>query len=226
MIATPFSLFRQFDDRLQIALFTKSDDIQSDTDAAKCLHVQSATGLHQMHGKRTVIIRTSSNRTEEADGMITDTPDLALCCRSADCQNFVVYAPEHGVVGALHVGWRGVVAGAIPEFFAVMKREWGILPSQTFVGAGPSLCQKCAEFSDPKNELPSLSPTFIDGKCVNLQGAATQQFLDCGVEPGHIERHPDCTRCHPETYWTYRGGDLEAVKQGHTNMLACALRRE
>ncbi len=223
MITSPFSLFRPFEDRLTTAFFTKTDDIRSDETAAKSLHVPNAAGLNQMHGNRTVIIRSASGRTEEADGMITDVPDLALCLRWADCQNFVIFAPERNVIGVLHVGWKGLIAGAIPEFFRVMKEEWNIDPPETFVGAGPSLCTQCAEFSDPMRELPSVPTGFIHSKTVDLQGAATDQFVRLGVRPDQFERHPDCTRCHPEMYWTYRGGDREKVKAGHTNLTAYSL---
>lgn len=226
MIGSPFAILRPYENEKQlcVALFTKSDDIRSDADGAKALGVKHAAGLHQVHGNRTMIARGPSARTEEADGMITDAHGLALCLRIADCQSFIVYAPERRVVGLLHVGWRGLIANAIPEFFRSLDAGWGIDASATFVAAGPSLCLKCAGFSDPKEELPNIPQKFIHGKNVDLQGAATAQLLALGVRPERFERHPDCTCCRPETYWTYRGGDREQVKKGRTNMLACTLR--
>ncbi|NOS67881.1 MAG: polyphenol oxidase family protein [Candidatus Peribacteraceae bacterium] len=224
MITTPFALLRQFEQDLSVALYVKADDVGSDQAAARGIDAAQAAGLWQIHGNKTVIIRGPSNRTEQADGMITNVPGIALCIRAADCQNFVVYEPSKKVLGALHVGWKGLIAGAVPEFFTTLKKEFGIEPSETFVGAGPSLCTTCADFSDPVRELPGLSTEFIHGKTADLQGAATAQMIALGVAPDRIERHPDCTRCHPETYWTYRGGDRERVKEGHTNMLVCYLK--
>lgn len=225
MFASPFPLLRLFEDRLSVTLFTKADDIRSDDIAAKAIGLTQAAGLSQMHGRRTIILRSISNRTDEADGMITDAPDLALCLRVADCQSFVIYSPDDHVVGVLHVGWKGLIADAIPEFFRVLKREFAIDPEETFIGAGPSLCTKCADFTDPARELPSIPKEFIHGKTIDLRSAATAQMLTLGVFSNRIERHPDCTRCHPDRYWTYRGGDREAVKTGHCNMLICALKR-
>ncbi len=219
MIHSPFALFRPFQKQFSVAIFSKSDDIRDDATAAKALTATQAAGLWQMHGNRTVIVRGASNRTEQADGMITDTPGLALCTRWADCQNFVIYEPKRNVCGVLHAGWRGLIAGAIPEFFRVLKKEFLIEPSETFVGAGPSLCQKCADFTDPAHELPSIPKNFVDGRCVDLRGAAETQLFELGVRQDHFERHPDCPRCSPGTWWSYRGGDREAVKKGHTNML-------
>lgn len=225
MIDVPFGLFRQFDDRLRVAFFAKADDVRDDKDVASALGANRAAGLWQIHGNRTVVIREPCNRTEQADGMITDVPDLALCLRVADCQSFIVFEPRRNAIGVLHAGWRGLVTDAIPEFFRTMKREWGIVPPETFVGAGPSLCARCADFSDPALELPSLPKEFIHGKTADLQGAATAQLLDLGVRPDRIERHADCTRCRPDLYWTYRGGDRDAVKNGHANMLVCVIRK-
>ena len=224
MLHSPFSLLKPFENRLSVAFFTKANAIESDDDAAAELGVRKAVGLEQKHGNRTVVIRTPSPRTKEADGMITDTPDLALCLRVADCQSFLIYEPEKNVVGLLHVGWRGLIAAAIPEFFRVMKAEWGIDGRETFVATGPSLCLHCSDFSDPATELPSLPKEFVHGKTVDLRGAADAELFSCGVRPERFERLPDCTRCHPEKYWTYRGGDHEQVRTGHCNMLVCALR--
>jgi copper oxidase (laccase) domain-containing protein len=198
---------------LAVTFYTKADEIPE------------IEGVHldQVHGNRTVIVRAPSNRTEEADGMITDVPGLALNLRVADCQSFVIFSPKKNVLGLLHVGWRGLISGAIPEFFAVLTNNVDMSPADVFIGAGPSLCQKCADFTDPIKELPGIPERFISGKHADLQAAATEEFLSLGVRPEHFERHPDCTRCHPEKYWTYRGGDREAVKNGRTNMLSCLL---
>ncbi len=224
VIESPFKILRPFEQKLVVAIFKKDDDIQSDRQAADMLGASKAAGLHQMHGNRVIVVRDALDRTEQADGMITDVPGLALCIRAADCQNFVIVEPEHGVMGVLHVGWRGLIHGAIASFFDILKREWGIEPSSVYVGAGPSLCMQCADFTDPGKELFPLPSRFIHGKHADLRAAATAQLQDLGVPPGRIERLPDCTRCHPQIYWTYRGGHREHVKAGHTNVLAAMLR--
>lgn len=219
MIRQPFSILHIFGDALQIALFRKEDDIRSDADAMKMIGAKKSAGLHQVHGNRVIIVRDQSDRTEHADGMITDVPGLALSVRWADCQNFVVYDPKKKILGVMHVGWKCLVAGTIPEFFRVLKRQFGIKGDDVFVGAGPSLCLKCSGFSDPLNEISNVPHEFVYEKNVDLQGWATKQLMDAGVGPDRFERHPDCTRCFPEKYWTYRGGHRQEVLDGHTNML-------
>lgn len=234
MIRSPFAVFAPFADRFEVIEWTKNDP--QPHDARSVLGVKREADAEQTHGIQTAIVREATRRTAGADGLLTDQTGLALSVRFADCQSFIVYAPEAHVVGVLHAGWRGLalhrseatgaglIAGAIPEFFATLKKEWDISPQETWVAAGPSLCQRCAAFSDPKHELPAIPPQYIDRKCADLRGAADAQLFALGLPRDHLERSPDCTCCHPETYWTYRGGDREAVQRGERNLLACALK--
>ena len=218
-----FPFLRPFADRLSVALFTKEDDNIRFPDATAAVGAMDFATLNQIHGNRTIIVRSGLDRTEDADGMITDQPGLALIVRAADCQMFVIYAPEKNVLGTLHVGWRGLIAGAIPAFFRALKKEWNIPAEETFVIAGPSLCERCAEFTNPREELPTIDPAFVHDRHVDLRGAADAAFRKLGVQHDRLERHQDCTCCDSEKYWTWRGGDREAVKAGHVNLLACTL---
>jgi len=222
MIANPFSNLQSIEP-LRIALFTKDDDIRSDAGAAQKIGASKAAALHQAHGNRVVVVRDELKRTEQADGMITDAPDLALCIRWADCQNFVVYEPKKKILGAMHVGWRCLRDGTIPSMFKLLKDKFGVNGEDCIVAGGPSLCMGHSEFTDPLDEIPNVPHEYVHDHLVDLRGWARGQLRDAGVDDSHVEIHPDCTRCRPDLYWTYRGGHREEVKQGHTNMLTCAL---
>lgn len=222
MIPSPFSLFAPFADRLSVALWTKADARPHDVLGG--LGVEEEADAEQVHGTRTLIVREPRERVGGADGLATDRPGLALSVRFADCQAFIAYAPTKDVVAVLHAGWRGIAAGAIPELFHTLKQEWNIDPHDLWIGAGPSLCRDCAEFTDPQKELPSIPSAFIAGRTIDLRGFADDQLMTLGLPQAQFERSPDCTRCRRETYWTYRGGDREEVKAGQRNLLACALK--
>jgi len=224
MVTNPFSIFIPFNKHLKVVLFTKEDSVTTDEQVAQALGVSDVAGLWQEHGNKTIRVDSPVNRDQKADGMITDRPNLVLTVRTADCQPFVIFVPDKNVLGILHVGWKGLAAGAIPEFFKVLKNEWGIEPSETVVAAGPSLCMKCADFTDPKMELSGIDKKFIEGNCADLRSAADEEFFKLGVKKGNFERNPDCTRCNPEKYWTYRGGDKEDVIKGHTNVTTCYIK--
>ncbi len=225
MILNPFASLELFGNPLQVALFTKDDSTLSDEEAARKIGATKSAGLIQAHGNRVIVVRDTTNRTEEADGMITDVPDLALCIRWADCQNFVVYAPEKNILGAMHIGWRCLRDGTIPSLFKTLKKEFGIAAKDCLVAGGPSLCMHCSEFGNPMKEIPNVPPSFVSGKLVDLRVWAMRQFTDAGVDADNMEIHRDCTRCDSKKYWTYRGGDRDMVKTGHSNMLVCALKR-
>ena len=224
MLLSPFLIFAPLADRFAVALWSKADYRPHDVCGA--FGVKEEAYAEHVHGNRTAVVRDAVQYAPGADGLLTDRPGLALSTRWADCQSFVVYAPKRNVLGVLHAGWRGLVTGAIPEFFASMKREWNIDPEDTFVATGPSLCQKCAGFSDPWRELPTIPQQFINGKNADLRGAADAQLFALGLPHDHLERMPDCTCCRHEKYWTYRGGDRDAVKRGQTNLLAAVLRSQ
>lgn len=223
MITHPFSLLRPFQEKVSICLFTKEDGLINDQSVAQSLGSHDYAALHQVHGNRTLVARKMIKRTEQADGLITDQPDLALTLRIADCQPLIIYAPKANMVGLLHVGWKGLVCGAIPKFFETLIANHQSPIANCLVGIGPCLCTNCAEFSNPLLELPGIPHDLIHGKNADLRTWADRQLIAAGVLEKNIERMEECTRCHPEKYWTYRGGDREAVKSGRTNVMTCVL---
>ena len=223
MLQSPFQLLRPFEEVLDVQLLTRADNVHTDEQALTLLGAERMATTKQIHGNRTIVVTDESRRDEEADGMITDEIGLTLAIRAADCQIFGVYEPRMHVAGVLHAGWRGLLAGAIPAFISAFSRAHRVSPAELLVVAGPSLCQQCAQFTDPLKELRDIDPKFFDGQHVNLQGIADDQLFSLGIAKDHFERHQDCTRCNPQTYRSYRS-DPESVKQGFHNVLALTLK--
>lgn len=223
MIEQPFSLLQPFADRLDVRVFTKVDAIGSDDMLAAPLRSDAIVSLTQVHGGRSVLLREASLRREEADGVATDTAGLWLTIRSADCQTMLIFAPAQNVIGLLHIGWKGLLAHAIPHLFALLHQEWGIHPHETIVCSAPSLCLSCATFTDPLQELPGIDPRFFLGKQVDLRGIADDALRRLGVPEHQCERLDSCTRCSKETFWSYRA-EPEAIAGGMRNVLTCRLR--
>lgn len=224
MIEKPFALLAPYHDVIDVRMFTKEDDLWDDASVEKALGTDRFVTLEQVHGDRTLIADHPVHRTEKADAAATDTKDLTLVMRVADCQPFMVYAPKHGVIGMIHAGWKGVVAGMIPAFFRKISDQWGIAPRDALVCAGPSLCLQCAGFTDPRTELPTVDPRFFHGRFVDLRGAADAQLEAAGVPKANIERSPDCVQCMSDRYWSYRSKEPKAFEQNYRNMLTIRLR--
>lgn len=224
MIHQPFAIFRPYADRFDVRFLTKEDNLRTDEDLAKAIGSPRIASLRQVHGGRAIRVREPMSRAEQADASATDAAGLWLSIRAADCQQLVVYAPEAHVCAVIHAGWKGLRAGIIPSLFTLLENGWSIRPAETLVGIGPSLCTGCAEFTDPAAELAEFDRRFFHGRNADLQGIADWQLGTLGIPPERRERHPGCTRCEADVFWTYRGGDREKVQSGHTNVIACSLR--
>lgn len=222
MIDRPFAIFRQFEDLVRVRLYDRSDNVFGRDDVERLEGMPVADG-EQTHGRLTVHVE-GSGTTPVADGIATDARGFALSTRSADCQSFAVYDPVLHIGGVLHSGWPGLVKGAIPGFAETLRREWGSDPANLIVGVGPSLCVACSEFTDPARELPTIDPRFFHGRLVDLRGIADDQWTSLGVKPSNIERHPDCSKCDVNRWWSLRGGDKEAMARGARNNLTFSLR--
>lgn len=222
MLSHPFSILGN-GKHLRVALFTKEDENVTDESIREFLDATGVVALKQVHGAKTVVAHCGIDRTVEADAVATDMSGLALTIRTADCQSFLVYAPSRPVVGLIHAGWRGLVAGIIPSFFDALWEEWHIRPEETTVCAGPSLCKNCSEFTDPPKELPGIGREFFSGRLVDLRRIAERQLFSLGVPEDRFERMEECTKCRNDALWSYRGSDRDLVTKGKTNFLACLL---
>jgi YfiH family protein len=224
MQSNPFQMFRQFQSLIDIRLLTQEDNVSSDADICRITGQQNLASLKQMHGNTAVCVRTPTSRTLEADALATDVPGLALSVRFADCQNALILDVQERVVCLVHAGWRGVRSNVFSHAYDLLRAKWAIDPINTFVAFGPSLCRKCSTFTDPPTEVPELAKFFRQNNTVDLRDAAEDELRGIGVQKRRIERMLDCPCCHPETYFTYRGGDKEKVQQGFTNCLTVAIR--
>ena len=202
-----FQIFNQFPE-VKIQIFNKEENCNSDEEAAHRLGFESIAKLEQIHGNVVHTVHKQPDTILKGDSLITNTRDVALAIRFADCQAFAIYAPKKHVVGLIHAGWRGMAAKAITSFFEELKRRFEISSEETFVGGAPSICSKCATFSNPEKELPHHMHEFIDGSEVDLISASQKELHAVGVPKDHIEILPGCTKC-GDGYFSARGCDID-----------------
>jgi hypothetical protein len=89
--------------------------------------------LRQYHGGGVVLLSPQELcEGREADALVTTLPGAPLAVFSADCALVGLASPE-GVVGAVHAGWRGLLAGVIEKATAAM-RESGATDISAVVG--------------------------------------------------------------------------------------------
>lgn len=106
-----------------------------------------AAWLRAQHG-RDVHVLNRADRADGAqvallgDGLVTTTVGLGLGALSADCALVVLADPAAGVVGCLHCGRQGLVAGVVDAVVAAM-RENGARSIRAAIG--PTICGSCYE---------------------------------------------------------------------------------
>lgn len=76
--------------------------------------------LNQIHSNKTIFVDNSYNPAE-ADAMVTNIANIALCIQTADCMPILFMDEDIGTIGAAHAGWRGALSGVIENVVELMR---------------------------------------------------------------------------------------------------------
>ena len=114
-------------------------------------HTDQMFGLRQTHSARVVEIDSTSDASIDAranaDALITNNSGYALAILTADCVPVLFAAPEVGVIGAAHAGWRGAVDGILEATIAMITKS-GVTPDQIEAVIGPAIQQANYQVGD------------------------------------------------------------------------------
>lgn len=115
---------------------------------AEAVGARDAAMATQVHGRNVVVIHTGQPipaPRPEADALISDAPDIAIAVRAADCVPLLMADRTHGVVAAVHAGWRGTVARVAVAAVDALGREFGTRPQDLIAAIGPNIGACCYE---------------------------------------------------------------------------------
>lgn len=181
--------------------------------------VVSVDGSHRGTG----ITKPSFN---DVDGLITDTPGVALVTQYADCTPLLFCDVKRKVIATSHSGWRGTVQQIGRITVEKMVKDFGCNPSDIIAAIGPCIGQCCYEVDDPvynefeKFPLPNHDKIFIkkdNGRyMLDLVEANYQILLSAGIKPQNIDRSDICTCCNHTDLHSHRAtngkrGTLAAI---------------
>ncbi|HEY4994683.1 MAG TPA: polyphenol oxidase family protein, partial [Aestuariivirga sp.] len=76
---------------------------------------------YQEHGVQVAVVTGSMVDRPKADGLVCNTPGVALGILTADCGPILFADPEAQVIGACHAGWKGALAGVYATTVAAME---------------------------------------------------------------------------------------------------------
>ncbi len=168
----------------------------------------------QVHGNRVAAVTAgdAGRVFSNTDGLVTDTPGIALMLRFADCQPILLYDPAHHALGLVHAGWRGVAQGIARRGVETMHQAFGTRPQDLIAGLGPAIGAEC--YTVGQNVAAAMSYALPDWSGVltlqgedtwrlDLSGANAQQLAAAGVT--QIEHSHLCTACRRDEFYSHRG---------------------
>jgi polyphenol oxidase len=172
--------------------------------------------VQQVHGADTLTVRPNhpahaTAHDTKADALITDDATRLLIIRVADCAPVLLSSSDGRIVAAAHAGWRGIIAGIIPNTVRAMQ-DLGATNIAAAIGpcisvdhfeVGPEVA---AEFDRvfgkgtpiirPRHDKTSERPT------ADLKLAIKLQLQDAGITA--IDALPHCTYASPDLFYSHR----------------------
>lgn len=163
--------------------------------------------LRQEHGAGVAVVDgPDGGPPPRADAVVTAAPGLAVAVLVADCAPVLLADPGRGVVGAVHAGRAGLVAGVLPAALARMA-DLGARTSRLRAWVGPTVCARCYEVPAAlREEVAAVVPaawahSHTGTPAVDLRAGLVAELHRHGVDA--VEVDPTCPREDP-AYYSYR----------------------
>ncbi len=154
--------------------------------------------LKQVHGKtiHTIGPRADDDPRPEGDGLVTAITGVVLCIFTADCVPVLLADQERGVIGALHAGWRGILAGIAAAAVRAMVRQ----------GA------RAGGIRAFERAHTHVHPSDRAGKAyLDLRSIVGDQLVVAGLAREGIQNVGPCTKSESERYFSRRAASGEVT---------------
>ncbi|WP_026940719.1 peptidoglycan editing factor PgeF [Hellea balneolensis] len=167
--------------------------------------------LSQIHSSNVMIVDASFlGRPPKADGLVTQTPGLAISALSADCGPVLFYEPSKQIVGACHAGWRGALSGVTTETIRAME-SLGAIRENIRAVLGPCISQESYEVGHDFRDTFVAEDEIFDRFFMlgsnkkphfDLKRFILAKLRNEGLT--QIDAFLDCTYASPSEYFSYR----------------------
>jgi len=165
--------------------------------------------LKQTHSDRVLEVNHRSHFDMDADGAITTEPLVPCVVLTADCLPLLLCDTDGTVVGAVHCGWRGILAGIIEKAVAKMAIH---AKSEIIAWMGPAIGMQAYEVGQEVydvfvNENKAASYAFkatpTPGKfLMDMEHLARQRLQNIGVSGIYGGGH--CTYTEKDRFYSFR----------------------
>ncbi len=180
--------------------------------------LQNAAGMgdrerfwaHQVHGPDVIVATGDARPGQKADALVTREPHRVLAIRVADCVPILLADTDGRTVAAVHAGWRGVIARAVPNAIQAMKAP----PGRLVAAIGPCIGFDAFEvgpevLDEFETTFPAAPPIarYPDGSgkgTVDLRSAVHQQLLAAGLADENIDTTDRCTYRDADEFFSHR----------------------
>jgi YfiH family protein len=153
--------------------------------------------MNQVHGDRVVAVAGPvDGAIDDADGLVTTHPGLALAVVTADCVPLLMSDPRAGVIAAVHAGRVGAQKGVVARAVEVMLAE-GAHVEDISVLLGPAVSGRNYEVPDAMADeveaaVPGSRTTTARGTAgLDLRSGIARQLTRLGITAIGID--PRCT---------------------------------
>ena len=221
---------------------TRGDDMENVREnwrrfgAAAGIGTERTVHGRQVHGVSVRVARRGDEHAidepaawGEADGYVTDEPDLPLVVFTADCTPLLMQDPDAGVVAAVHCGWRSTAADIEKEAVRAMERL-GARAENIRAAIGPGIRRCC--FQTGPEVVRAMSGLLggqdrdlwgPDGRApgkylVDLPGAVKRRLEQLGLREENIDELGICTMCRQDLFWSHRA--MGAARGSQANIIA------
>jgi polyphenol oxidase len=179
-------------------------------------------------GKGAVDMETALAQT---DGLYTNEAELLLALCFADCVPLYFAAPNYGLVGVAHAGWKGTVKNIAGKMVRLWCEREHIPLQEIMVAIGPAIGSCCYIVDDrvlnaaqnalgEKRDLPyrevSLGQYALDLKELNRL-----LLIKEGVLASNIQVSDYCTSCAEDLFFSHRRDNGQTGR-----MMAFIVRKE
>jgi len=187
--------------------------------------------LNQVHGNEVhAATRDTAALRPAGDGLVTAEPGVMLGIYTADCVPILMVDSKRKIAGALHAGWRGVIADIASAGVHAMS-QLGARASDISAAMGPSIGPCCFEVDA---ELGDRFIREIEGAIrhtragrtgkayIDLRAIVRDQLERAGLAPENISSVGPCTRCASARFFSRRaaGGKTTGLQMSFVGFTA------
>ncbi len=187
--------------------------------------------LYQVHSAEVAIVKApwKPGEAPRADGAVTRVGGLALGILSADCAPVLLADEDAGVIGAVHAGWKGALAG-VAEAAVEAMRGLGAETGRIAAVIGPCIQQASYEVgpefqarfvdADSSNEDFFAAAAREDHFMFDLPGYLVRRLEGLGVA---VETVADDTCADESRFFSYRRATQRGEKEYGRGLAAIVL---